>query len=60
MFGRLRGPSDPFEGRGARRTHLRVRLEGLLAMALAIAACGLTAAIWVRTLAPLADRFGLS
>ncbi len=59
MFGRHGGPRDPFEGKAARRTHLRLRVEGVIALALAIAACGLTAAIWLRTLAPFADRFGL-
>lgn len=52
-------PRDPFEGRGARRRHLRLRIEGLMALAMAIAACGLTAAMWLQTLAPLAGRFGL-
>jgi hypothetical protein len=59
MFGRQQGPRDPFEGTAARRTHLRLRVEGIMALALAIAACGLTAALWLRTLAPFADRFGL-
>ena len=35
---------------------MRLRIEGVLAISLAIAACGLTLALWVRTLAPLADR----
>jgi hypothetical protein len=57
----LRGrPSDPFEGIGAHRTYLRLRVEGVIALGLAIGACGLTAAEWLRTLAPLAHRFGLS
>jgi hypothetical protein len=30
-----------------------------MALAMAIAACGLTAAMWLQTLAPLAGRFGL-
>ena len=42
MFGRLQIPRDPFEGKGARRTHLRVQVEGFVALALAIAAVGLT------------------
>ena len=59
MIGLLRTPRDPFEGKGARRTHLRLRVEGAIALALAIGACGLTAAVWLRTLAPFAERFGL-
>jgi hypothetical protein len=60
MKGRRRAlPRDPFEGQGARRTHLRQQVEGLIALALAIASCGITAALWMRTLAPFADRFGL-
>jgi len=54
MIDRIARPRDPFEGRGARRRELRLRIEGAIAIALALAACGLTAAMWVRTLAPLA------
>jgi hypothetical protein len=52
---------DPFweEGKGARRTQRRVQVEGLLALAMAIVACGVTAAVWLRLLAPLADTFAL-
>ncbi len=59
MFGRTRIPSDPFEGRGAKRKRLRLRVQGLIAVGLAIAACGLTAAMWLRILAPLGDQLGL-
>jgi hypothetical protein len=59
MMGRLGGMSDPFEGRGARRRQLRLRIEGILALGMAIAACGLTAALWIVTLAPLARLYGL-
>jgi len=31
-----------------------------MALALAITACGLTVALWLRTLAPLAERIGLN
>ena len=51
---------DPFEGHGAVRTRRRLRVEGLLALALAIVACGLTAAVWLRELAPLAHQIGLN
>ena len=59
MIGRLRGTRDPFEGRGARRTHRRLQIEGGLALAIAIAACGITVAMWLRELAPVALRLGL-
>ena len=49
-------PSDPFEGSGAHRKHLRLRIEGVIAIALAIAACGLATALWFRALLPLFER----
>ena len=60
MLGRIGSPRDPFEGRGARRRHMRLRVEGVLAISLAIAACGLTLALWLQTLAPLVERIGLT
>ena len=56
MTVRLRRPRDPFwdDGTGARRTHRRVRFEGFLAISMAIVACGLTTARWLRLLAPVA------
>jgi hypothetical protein len=56
----LRG-RDPFwdDGKGARRSRRRHRATGMLAFALAIGACGLTAAVWLRELAPVAERLGL-
>ena len=60
MLGRIGSPRDPFEGRGARRRHRRLRVEGVIAVSLAIVACGLTLALWLRTLAPLAERVGLT
>jgi hypothetical protein len=59
MIGRRGLPRDPFEGAGAVQTHRRVRVESLIALMLAIAACGLTSAAWVLTLAQ-ADRFPLT
>ncbi|MFL5726239.1 MAG: hypothetical protein ACJ76W_06920 [Chloroflexota bacterium] len=56
MFGRTHLPRDPFEGSGAYRKHVRLQFEGGAAFALAIGACGLTAALWFRTLLPLIDR----
>jgi hypothetical protein len=60
MLGNIGRPRDPFEGRGARRRQLRLRVEGVIAISLAIAACGLTLALWLRTLAPLVERIGLT
>jgi hypothetical protein len=56
MFGRTHLPSDPFEGSGAYRKNVRLRIEGVVAVALAIGACGLVAAMWFRTLLPLFER----
>lgn len=50
-----RGRRDPFwdlEGTGARRARRRRKAVGLLAFAVAVAACGLTTAAWLRMLAP--------
>ena len=60
MFGRLR-MRDPWwdDGTGARRTHRRVRIESFIALSIAIVACGLTVALWLRTLAPLASGIRL-
>jgi hypothetical protein len=61
MIGRIRRPRDPFwdDGKGARRTQRRLRLEGFVALALAIVACGVTTAVWLRTLAPFLDSVPL-
>ena len=54
MIARL-GRRDPFwdDGKGARRRQLRLRVEGFLALALAVSACGLTAAMWLRQILPV-------
>jgi len=54
MVARL-GRRDPFwdDGKGARRHQLRLRIQGLIAFALALGACGLTAAMWLRELLPV-------
>ena len=54
MIARL-GRRDPFwdDGKGARRRQLRLRIEGVIAITLALAACGLTAAMWLRQLLPV-------
>jgi hypothetical protein len=56
MLTRLLSPSDPFEGRGARRRRLRLRIESTIAFAMAITACGLTAAAWLDLLMPVIRR----
>ena len=56
---RARDPWWGDEGKGAKRTRRRTQIEGILALALAIAACGLSAAVWLRQLAPLARQLGL-
>jgi hypothetical protein len=54
MIARLGRRRDPFwdDGRGARRRNLVQRMEARLALLLAIAACGLTAAMWLRQILP--------
>jgi hypothetical protein len=59
LLRRTRIPNDPFEGRGAKRRKLRIRVEGVIALGMAIAAVGLTIAAWLHTLAPLAGKLGL-
>jgi hypothetical protein len=53
----IRGPrslGDPFEGRGAQRTRVRLRIEGVVALTMAVAAFSAALALWVGTLAPVA------
>jgi hypothetical protein len=55
----IRGPrslGDPFEGRGAQRTRVRLRIEGVIALTLAVAAFSIALALWVGTLAPFVVR----
>ncbi|MDH5243120.1 MAG: hypothetical protein OEX05_04235 [Chloroflexota bacterium] len=55
----LRGAGrDPWwdDGTGVRRARTRRTLTGATALALAIAACGLTAAAWILQLSPAAGR----
>ena len=59
MIRHLGSLRDPFEGQGAIRTHRRVRIEGMFALGMAIAASGMTTAVWLRNMAPLVDRLGL-
>lgn len=55
MIAKVGRGRDPFwdDGRGARRRNLVQRTEAGLALILAIAACGLTAAMWVREFLPV-------
>ena len=61
MVLRRRSQRDPFwdDGQGARQSRAHERLVGALAFAMAVAACGLTAAAWLRTLLPLVGGSGL-
>ena len=59
---RRRDARDPWwgdEGKSAKRTRRRVQVESLFAIAMAIVACGMVAAVWMRALAPLARQLGL-
>jgi hypothetical protein len=54
----LRRTRDPWwdDGTGARHARTRARVVGGTALALSIVACGLTLAIWMRQLLPVAER----
>jgi hypothetical protein len=57
----IRGPrslGDPFEGRAAKRTHVRLRIESVIALLLAVAALSLVAGAWIGTLAPVVTHLG--
>ena len=59
---RRHGAHDPWwgdEGTGAKRTRRRLQVESLVALGMAIAACGLVAATWMRALEPLAHQLGI-
>ena len=58
MLMRMRSGRDPFwdDGQGARRLRLRKRVTGNAALAIAIVACGLTAAMWIREIGPAASQ----
>jgi hypothetical protein len=58
MLLRIGKAHDPWwdDGVNARRTHRRTRVVSGMAMALAIGACGLTLAVWVREIGPVAER----
>lgn len=47
---------DPFEGTAAYRTRIRVQIQGAIAFILAVTACGLTGATWLRLLGPVLEQ----
>ena len=55
MTARIGRRRDPFwdDGQGARRRNLVQRLEARVALILALGACGLTAAMWLRQILPV-------
>jgi hypothetical protein len=61
MLRRIRRRRDPFwdDGVGARGRRQRYRIEGMLAFGLAVVACGLTAAIWIRELMTLMGQLAI-
>lgn len=61
MILRKRSQRDPFwdDGQGVRQSRAHQRVVGALAFAMAVAACGLTAAAWLRTLLPILGGTGL-
>ncbi len=60
VFRRAHDPWWDLEGRSARRSRIRHRITADVAFALAVVACGLTAASWLRILVPvLSQKLGL-
>ena len=58
MPGPFRKRRDPFwdDGVGARERQHRSWIESVVAFSLAVLACGLTVAMWIRPLASLVER----
>ena len=61
MLMRWRSVRDPFwdDGQGARKIRTRQRITGSMAFAVAVVACGLTVAAWMRELGPVLGGFHL-
>jgi hypothetical protein len=59
MFRRAHDPWWDLEGQGAKRSRIRHKIVADIAFALAIVACGITAAAWLLTLAPIVGDLGL-
>ena len=53
LFRRAHDPWWDLEGRGAKRSRIRHKIVADFAFAMAIVACGLTAATWLRILLPV-------
>ncbi len=55
MILRKRSQRDPFwdDGQGVRKMRTRQRITDSMAFAVAVVACGLTAAAWMRELGPV-------
>ncbi len=60
VFRRRHDPWWDLEGRGAKRSRIRRRITSDFAFAMAVVACGLTAAAWLRILLPVfTQKLGL-
>jgi hypothetical protein len=62
MLARLRHGADPFwdlDGAGVKRDRIRHRIVSMIAFTLAVIASGLTAALWLRTVAPVIPQLGI-
>jgi hypothetical protein len=60
LFRRAHDPWWDLEGRGAKRSRIRHKIVADFAFAMAIVACGLTAAAWLRILLPVfTEKIGL-
>ena len=53
VFRRRHDPWWDLEGRGAKRSRIRHKITSDLAFAMAVVACGLTAAAWLQILIPV-------
>lgn len=56
LFRRRHDPWWDLEGRGAKRSRIRHRITSDFAFAMAVVACGLTAAAWLRVLLPVVTQ----
>ncbi len=55
------GSHDPFwdlDGKGVKRYRLRQQVVGAIALILAIVACGLSTAAWIREVEPIIKALG--
>jgi hypothetical protein len=59
VFRRHHDPWWDLEGRSAKRSRIRHKVVADVAFALALVACGLTAAAWLRAVAPYVGGLGL-